>query len=421
MSGGLHDCCASVVDGRLLSKAPLTPGDSQLDLNYTAPMPGGTAEVNLVAPAAVKQLMVFVPKGTKGFQSDALKAGAVMNVSNRLMQSYVASDVTAGRKISFVVGAMPAKATTGSIAIKAVQGTKGGPKIGADTVIVELYGRGGKLRTIETKLDADGVVMIEDLPLGAPFQPKVTVQHAGASYTKIGEIISPEHPARSVSVTVHETSDKDPQLQVAMWHLIVQPAEKGGMKVVETLAIRNLSDSAYLGTPDAEGRRISIALSLPKGVKKLDKIGGALDECCTSVVNGRLLSKAPLVPNMSQLVLEYTVPTPEGSAEVSLVAPAAAKQLMVFVPTDIKGFGSDSLKPGDTFTVRERPMQSYMVSDVSAGQTISFSIGGMGRPVAKASIIPKVLAALGGLILIVLCVVVLLIRRPEEQVEVDAV
>ena len=436
MSGALHDCCASVVDGRLLSKAPLSPGASQLELSYTAPRPGGTAEVNLVAPAATKQLMVFVPKGSEGFKSETLKAGDVVNISDQPMQAYTISDVSAGQKISFSIGAMPAgpvatsrpaapKDGTGLIAIRAVQGTKGGPKIGpGDKVTVELYGRGGKLRTIETKLDAGGVAMIKDLPLSMTFQPKVIVQHGGASYTEIGEIMNSEHPTQEIVVKVFETSDKDPQLQVAMWHLIVKPAEKGGMDVVEMLVISNMADSAYLGTPDAEGRRISVALSLPKGVKKVDQMGGALHDCCTSVVDGRLLSKAPLAPGMSQLKFHYIAPTPKGKAEVKLVAPAAAKQLMVFVPQDSGGFSSDTLKIGQVRNVHDRPMQAYTLFDISAGQEISFTLSGMSSPVPKASMLvstlPKILAALGGVILVILCIVVLLIRRPETEGQVDA-
>jgi len=435
MSGELHDCCAKVVDGRLLSKAPLAPGTLQASLNYTVPKPVGKAEVSLVAPAPIKQLVVFVPRGTKGFQSDILKSGEVVNIGDQPMQAYTISDISAGRKISFVVGSMPAGAVatsrpadipapkdgTGLIAIKTVQGTNGGPPIGPDKVTVELYGRGGKLRTIETKLDAKGAAMIKGLPLGAPFQPKVLVEHAGTSYSKIGEIMNAGRPTQTVTVKVFETSDKDPQWEVAMWHLIVQPSEKGGMQVDETLAVRNMTDTAYLGPPDAEGRRISVALSLPKGVRKVDKMGGALHDCCASVVDGRLLSKAPLAPGMSQFRLNYTVPTPEGKAEVDLVAPAAAKQLMVFVPKDSKGFGSATLKAGDVFNVHNRPMQAYMVSGISAGQKISFTLPGMPKAVAKASPIPKILAALGGVILVILCIVVLLIRRPETEGQVDAV
>ena len=316
-----------------------------------------------------------------------------------------------------VMPEMPPMIVTGSIAVKAVQGTKGGPKIALDEVTVELYGQGGKMQTIEAKLDEHGVVMIENLPLVAPFRPRVIVKHGGTPYTKDGEVMDAENPAQDIEITVFETSDKDPQLEVAMWHLILHPVEKGGLKVNETLAVRNMNDSAYLGTPDAEGRRIAIAIPLPKGVKKVDKVSGGLDECCTSVVNGRLLSKSPIKPGISQLRFQYTVPASGGSVAVDLVAPMVARQLMIFIPKDTEGFSSDHLKAGEVFDVHGKPMQAYTISDISAGQKISFTIAG---PIPKASSLPKILAALGGVILVILCIVVLLIRRPEGELESNA-
>ncbi|MDP6635027.1 MAG: hypothetical protein QGG42_09030 [Phycisphaerae bacterium] len=314
-------------------------------------------------------------------------------------------------------GGMPLMGEVGSIAIKAVQGTKGGPKVAYDEVTVELYGHGGKMRTIETKLDAHGVVTIENLPLVPPFRPRVFIKHAGTSYTQDGGVIDAGHPTQDISVTVYETSDSDPKWEVAMWHLIVQPAEQGGLEVLETLAVRNPADTAYLGAADAEGRRTSVALSLPKGVEKIEQMSGALHSCCASIVAGRLLSKAPITPGTSQLKMGYVIPTPAGKVDVALVAPAPAKQLLIFVPKDMKGFSSDTLKPGDVFTVHDRPMQSYILSDISAGQEMSFVIEGIPRPVAKASNIPKVLAGLGSVILVISCIVVLLIRRPESEPE----
>ncbi len=249
-------------------------------------------------------------------------------------------------------------AATGSIAIKAVQGTKGGPKIAYDEVIVELYGHGGKMRTIKTKLDAYGAVTVEDLPMVPPFRPRVFIKHGGTSYTKDGAVMDAGHTTQEMNITVFETSDKNPQWEVAMWHLIIQPAQTGGLEVVETLAVRNSADSAYLGAPDADGRRTSVALSLPEGVTKIDHMSGGLHECCAEIVDGRLLSKAPITPGMSQLKMGYTVPAPDGRVDVNLVAPAPSKQLLIFVPRDTKGFSSKSLMPGDVFNVRNREMQS---------------------------------------------------------------
>ncbi len=62
---------------------------------------------------------------------------------------------------------MPSGGAT--IAIQAVQGTKDGPAVGADTAILELFdGHGHVIQTIRTKLDEHGVAMVGNLPLAAP-------------------------------------------------------------------------------------------------------------------------------------------------------------------------------------------------------------------------------------------------------------
>jgi hypothetical protein len=316
--------------------------------------------------------------------------------------------------------AMPPTLVTGSIAVKVIQGTKGGPKIGPDEVIVELYGHGGKIFTSETKLDVHGVSMIEDLPLGVPFRPRVTVKHGGRSYTQDGEAMNAENPTQDITITVFETSDKAPEWEVVMWNVILQPLEKGGVEVFETIVARNPSDAAYLGAPDADGRRVSVAFTLPEGAQNV-QMGGELDASYASIVGNRLLSRAALKPGPSHFRLQYTLPTPGGEVSMNFVAPAAVKQIMVFVPEAYKeGVQSDILKPGQPGTIQHQPVQPYITSNVSTGQKIQFSLGGLPGPVIKTSYIPHVLAALGCVILFVPCIVVLLMRRPETEVEVEA-
>jgi len=325
-----------------------------------------------------------------------------------------------GAATSMPGGMTPPMVAVGSIAVKVVQGTKGGPKIGPDEVIVELYGHGGILHTSETKLDVHGVTVIENLPLVAPFRPRVTVKHGGTSYSQDGEVMHADNPTQDITITVFETSDKDPQWEVAMWSLVLNPLEKGGAEVVETLVARNPSDAAYLGSPDADGCRISVALTLPKEAKNVT-MEGDLHASYASVVGNRVLSRAPLKPGTSHFRLHYTIPTPGGTAEVDLVAPAGAGRLMVFVPMGYEGFRSDILKPSKVGTIENHRVQPYAAVDISAGQKISFTLDGLPGPVVKTSYIPQMFAALGGVILVILCVVVILTRGPEAEIEADAI
>ena len=316
-----------------------------------------------------------------------------------------------------VMPVMPPSLETGSLAIKVVQGTKDGPKVGADQVIVELYGQGGMIYSTETKLDVHGVTMIENLPLGVPFRPRVSVNHGGEFYTTDGAEMGPDNPTQHLTVTVFETSDQAPKLEVAMWHLILQPVEGGGLQVVERYSIRNESDSAYLGAMDPNGNRVAVTLTLPEGVTNV-KMGGDLDEKYASITGRRLTSSSSIRPGLSKLLLNYVIPTPGRQARVNLVAPGVVKQLMVFVPHDIEGFQGDNFQAGEVYNVHDKPMRAYMIANIAPGQELSFTLGDLPGPVLKTSYVPHMLAAFGGAILLVCCIVALLRRKSEDQPEV---
>ena len=140
-------------------------------------------------------------------------------------------------------------AITGKLTVHAVQGTKGGPTIAGDPVVIELYQAktGQMFKRIETKLDAQGAVVVEDLPVALGFQPRVSVRHGGAEYVVAGEAMDGVRADGKVDVTVYESTDQAPAWQVPMRHVIVHRVPEG-LHVTEMLSINNPADHAWLGT-----------------------------------------------------------------------------------------------------------------------------------------------------------------------------
>ncbi|MFA7237080.1 MAG: hypothetical protein WC058_09465, partial [Phycisphaeraceae bacterium] len=91
---------------------------------------------------------------------------------------------------------------TGSIAIKATQGTKdAAPPEGSpagDAVRVDFYMRDKIVSTQEGKLDDHGVTIIENVKLLGAVQPLVTVTHAGVPYRSLGGPMSADRPDQMV-------------------------------------------------------------------------------------------------------------------------------------------------------------------------------------------------------------------------------
>jgi hypothetical protein len=235
-------------------------------------------------------------------------------------------------------GTMPAASSApatqpaagGTITVRAVQGTAGGPKVAGDEVVVELFQAGGKVRKIDARLDAEGQAVLADLPLAKPFQPRATVVHAGIPYQAVGKFADASHGRQEILVTVHETTDQAPAWSVRMRHVMVSPSPEG-LAVMEVLAVQNPSDHAWLGPPDGGGSRTSIVLDLPPDIHGL-RLDGAMDDGTTKVSAGRVASTMPLKPGLSQIRMGYVVPITAGRAKFDIVAPASVDNLMLLPP-----------------------------------------------------------------------------------------
>lgn len=326
-------------------------------------------------------------------------------------------------------GATTRPVAKASIAIEAVQGTKGGPKISGDPVTVELliHGRDdAEAKVIEARLDEHGVAMLEDIDLSMPFTPRVTVEHDGTSFEADGVLMHSGAAKQKISVTVYETTAEAPAWEVTMRHVIVQPSPHG-VYITEMLAVNNPSDHAWLGAPDASGMRSSVVLALPPGAdtSKLT-MGGGLHSCCAKIIGGKIVNTAVLSPGVTRYHLRYLLPAGKDRTAIEVVAPAPVKHMMIMVPQskDIQ-FQAEGLLPGDVLDFRGKPMQSYLAADLAAGESVSMTVSapiltGMPDQQAEpgASDDSQDLVIIGGGLLLLVGIVLLLVR-PGKKAPAD--
>jgi hypothetical protein len=308
-----------------------------------------------------------------------------------------------------------------SISIQAVQGTKGGPAVADVPVVVELWGGGDELiQRIDTKLDKHGVVLVEDLPLMAPFQPRVGVKYGGTTFEVMGAVMDAEHPTQKIDVTVYQTTEEAPKWEIRMRHVMISPSAEG-LRVMEMIAIDNPSDRAWIGrpgpTPDAP--RTSLVLEMPDGADQVT-VGGTFHPCCTKMEDGRLVSHTALLPGTSQLRLGYLVPAKDGQARVEVTAPVPVKLMMVFLPEGGTTFQSESLQDAGVFRMKDNPVHAYKAVSLAAGRKVSFVVGNLSKAESGAAAgsswrFPQVLAAAGIAVVVILCVVVLVKPRKKAK------
>jgi hypothetical protein len=311
-------------------------------------------------------------------------------------------------------------AATGSLFIRAVQSTPGGPAIGADPVVIELHVNGQVIERIEAKLDEKGTALLNAIPLRLKPQPVVRVTHAGVEYMATSEPMDPSLPNAELQVPVYEATDQQPQWQIKMRHVMIEPTE-GGLQVMDMIAIENPSDRAWTGTPTADGKRAIFSIELPKGAEQIQLVAGFHD-CCTKIEGNKVTNTMPLLPGQTQLRLVYGLPAPDGKADITVSAPAPTSHLMVMMPDDAAAVTPTGLEAGGSVDMGKGKTRFYKAASVPAGNELKLSISGIAAPAKKvaraagsSTQAAQVVAGAGALVIVLFGVAFLFLKGSPKK------
>lgn len=325
-------------------------------------------------------------------------------------------------------------AVKGSLGIRAIQGTQGGPPIGSVPVEIELRHRGMLLDTIKAQLDEHGVLVLEDVPVAMGVQPIARVQYADLTYQVAGGLMDATHPTQQLDVACYEPTEEQPAWTIEMRHVMIAEAPEG-VHVTEVLVVNNPADRTWIGamsgvakgassaTPDAmvrlpTAKRVTTAFALPADSKAVTLGEGFHNWCCSTLANGKLVNHLPLMPGSSKMIYTYVVPAREGRASVEVVAPAAVDHLMVLVPAAQTIESSAGLEQGSTETMGAVSVRTYMASNLAEGQQVRLTLAGLhsAKPVSVgggAEHVAKIVLAVGGGLVLVLAVSMFALRKAK--------
>ncbi len=263
-------------------------------------------------------------------------------------------------------------AGTGTVDIRAVQGTKDGPAISGGQVIVEALVDERPVRW-EARLDGQGRASVSGLPLSC--EALVTIVHEGITYRQMAGPFTREEPRRQVEIPVYEASEQEPAWVIKMRHVMLQNSV-GGVVVTQMLAVENPGDRAWRGKRDGTGKPATLVVSLPRGAVN-PRVGGAFDEDHTEVAAGAIVSRAALVPGVTQYQFQYELPASGGHVHFDLDAPAAVRHTMVMAPEDGTAISSELLQPAQAPAGMGARARLFMAGPLGAGQVISIGVSGL--------------------------------------------
>lgn len=283
-------------------------------------------------------------------------------------------------KVSIGETAEPAGGPTdviGSLIVRAVQGTKGGPAIKNDPVSVQLLRMDKPTTQYDGKLDDHGAVVFDALPVGARAKALVTVKHAGIAFKGVSAILDNDHPDLTVAVAASETTEIAPAWRVKMRHVSVGPGEKGGLLVKDMVVVENPADRAWLGTPGPGGERATVVLNLPADVGKLDLPATADFDGRSAKYDpksGRVSVVQPLLPGITRYEFDYLLLPANGKVQLVVTSPQPTDQMVVVMTKQLadlcKTEGLTEMNVGPT-------RRMWTAAEVAAGAKFTFDFTGV--------------------------------------------
>lgn len=266
----------------------------------------------------------------------------------------------------------------GSLVIKAVQGTKDGPVPGNDSVQVEFYAHEKIVHTLQGKIDANGVLMFDNIKLPGPVQPLVTITHAGVPCRTLGSPMSADQPDQIVRVNVYETTTTAPDWQVTMRHIMIKRTDKG-LLVNEVLVIHTPGDRTWIGSKDSPA-----TLVIPLPANRTETIlGPGLQDEQVKIEDHRVIDCLPLSPGNIQVQIAYVIPVNAGQASLQITAPAAVKHMVLFAPDDGSTITSVGLQADKSMKSGRQAVRMFSAQNLPAKQNVSLVFKGLAEP-AKA-------------------------------------
>ncbi|MGN6369247.1 MAG: hypothetical protein ACTHN5_13380 [Phycisphaerae bacterium] len=269
---------------------------------------------------------------------------------------------------------------SGALRVKVSQGTKNGPAIGRDPVTVELFSAGKVIRTYNTQIGENNQFELDDLPLDAPFQPIITVLHAGAQEELIGPPMHKFQPAVELEMPLYETTTEKPAWTSGIRHVTLLPTLTNNtlaLHVTDMLGGFNPSDRAWLGD-----NHVTLALQLPPNATHIE-LGQGLAEANPTITGTTITRRKPMLPGPTEYDCGYTLPVTDGKASLAFTLPADTTLFALYLPASIHVDSSTGLTlsaSSGKYGLEGR--QLLVGKSLKAGQTLTVDLSNISPPPA---------------------------------------
>lgn len=274
--------------------------------------------------------------------------------------------------LSLAAPALAAEPANGIIEGRIVNGTTD-TNVANQSITLKTYLNDAETGSTFGNTDAEGRFVFEGLSTGSADGYQITLTFQEADY--YGEWVSfnEGETAKSIEVTVYDSTSSDETISVATAHTIIHVGQ-GSLQVNEYFLFVNEADHTYIGSGEitATGTRRTLKFPLPDKATELQiKLG--LMECCILSSEDGFTDTMPVLPGEHEMVFAYSVEYNSGRYEFfqrinypttnyNLLVQggtieSAGDQLTVQEPLIMEGaqfnyLSGENLAPGDTLVIQ---------------------------------------------------------------------
>lgn len=181
-----------------------------------------------------------------------------------------------------------------------------------------------------------GILEIHNLPLDTPFQPVVTITHAGVEQETVGPPMHKYQPAIELDMKVYESTAEKPAWTCGLRKITVEPVVIKGelrLQVTEVVGGFNPTDRAWAGQ-----NGVTLTIPLPRNAQNV-QLGQGLAESNPKIISGSvptITRGRAMQPGSTAYEFGYQLPVKNGAAEISFAVPAMTGLFAVYVPQSFK-------------------------------------------------------------------------------------
>ncbi len=298
--------------------------------------------------------------------------------------------VALGLLLILVMGIVAQAQGAGTLEGRVVNGTSGGPEVGAGvTVFLHVLVGEAEVDVLETVTDSDGSFAFEGLDTKPELEYWPEAIYLGVAY-------GPDEPFHfgegettlEVTLTVFETTDDDSGIRLNNVHIIAESFEQV-LRISEIHFVGNSLDQTYVGAEEA-GRPATVLFPLPPNAVGVAS-GEGSEEGRFIEVDGGLQDTDPVPPGIDRSLVFFSYHMMVSGEAVPLERTFAypVDNLSLLVAQPGLEFRSDQLISMGQENFQGQQYEFYSVQGLDAGTPLQIELlpvagasGGTGMPAA---------------------------------------